>query len=66
MGNFVTLLVSDYLMLSISTKSLKERRNRRSRTASMEIVEATEESADTSKRPGHSQSHTSKPEKTHE
>ncbi|CAG7902984.1 unnamed protein product [Brassica rapa] len=44
----------------------EERRNRRSRTASMEIVEATEESADTSKRPGHSQSHTSKPEKTHE
>ncbi|KAG2324755.1 hypothetical protein Bca52824_007483 [Brassica carinata] len=45
----------------------EERRNRKSRTASMEIVEATEESAETSKRPGHSQSHRTQPEKkTHE
>ncbi|KAF8085193.1 hypothetical protein N665_0676s0007 [Sinapis alba] len=42
----------------------EERRNRRSRTASMEIVEATEESAETSR--GHSQNHTTEPEKTHE
>ncbi|CAN6829094.1 unnamed protein product [Brassica oleracea] len=42
----------------------EERRNRKSRTASMEIVEATEESANTSKRPGHSQNHTTKSEKT--
>ncbi|KAG2252292.1 hypothetical protein Bca52824_082428 [Brassica carinata] len=42
----------------------EERRNRKSRTASMEIVEATEESAESSKRPGHSQSHATKPEKT--
>lgn len=45
---------------------MQERRNRRSRTASMEIVEATEESADTSKQPDHSENHTTKPEKTHE
>ncbi|CAH2063585.1 unnamed protein product [Thlaspi arvense] len=44
----------------------EERRNRRSRTASMEIVEATDESTDTSKRPGPSENHTTKPEKTHE
>lgn len=31
----------------------------------MEIVETTDESADTSKRPGDSENHTSKPEKTH-
>ncbi|KAG7561407.1 Protein kinase domain [Arabidopsis thaliana x Arabidopsis arenosa] len=43
----------------------EERRNRRSRTGSMEIVETTEESADTSKRPGDSENHTTKPEKTH-
>jgi serine/threonine protein kinase len=42
----------------------EERRNRKSRTASMEIVETTEESADTSKGPGHSEN-TTKPEKTH-
>ncbi|XP_010512145.1 PREDICTED: probable receptor-like protein kinase At2g42960 [Camelina sativa] len=42
----------------------EERRNRRSRTASMDIVETTEESAETSKRPGHSENHTTEPEKT--
>lgn len=68
MGNIDTLLALLFDWCPIPTKSLQERRNRKSRTASMEIVEATEvESAETSKRPGHSQNHTTKPEKkTHE
>ncbi|KAL0714842.1 hypothetical protein Bca4012_021821 [Brassica carinata] len=41
----------------------EERRNRKSRTASMEIVETMEVSADTSKRPEHSENnHAAKPE----
>lgn len=52
-------------MLLRSVLSLQERRNRRSRTESMEIVETTEESADTGKRPSHAENHTKKSEKTH-
>ncbi|CAN8280030.1 unnamed protein product [Cochlearia groenlandica] len=44
----------------------EERRNRRSRTASMEIIDTTEDPADTSKQHGNSENHTTKPEKTHE
>ncbi|XP_010555340.1 PREDICTED: probable receptor-like protein kinase At2g42960 isoform X3 [Tarenaya hassleriana] len=45
---------------------LQDQRSRRSRTTSMEIVETTEEATGTSKGPGHSESHTSRPEKAPE
>ncbi|XP_010524102.1 PREDICTED: probable receptor-like protein kinase At2g42960 isoform X1 [Tarenaya hassleriana] len=50
-------------MLETDEHPFHEDRRRRSRTASMEIVETEEESTGTSRRPAHSDSHTSNPEK---